>query len=452
MNKLAIYTCITGGYDILYSHTIRCRDVDYFCFTDTAVSNNDWKIIDINQFCTGSDKQLISRYIKWNPHIFFSNYQYSIYIDPIVDIKSTIFFQRISDLINQDIKISLALHPNRKNIYEEAKACMKFKKDKDENINKYLSIIKDSYIDDGKLYFGAMIFRQHNDQTVKIFDTEMWKSVNTYTKRDQLLMPWVRQKTSINIVDFNNGWKAPIAILGIRGAFWYIHHGEYNRSEIEYNLLTSCYEENKRIKDNKDKIDLNIKLQNISNLLINWTFIPITKLISGCEFYTKIFDMIFTTSYGFIIELGANLYTIILSRLFFKNRIEYRFVSVCDDKNTKEKILSYLNCDKVANNCKLIDNDRYKTIELITSLFNANINKKNNHKHTDILIIVSKNFEHLDYTCQELYKKLIGDKQISSIDIAVNNTHENISQLITPSLLNHSVENNGDMAIIKIKK
>ena len=86
--KGVIYTAIIGKYDKLPQHIIyNTKDFDYICFTTTDNINDisfPWKVFNVSDLLgiiDTKDKTKIARWFKTHPHMFFRNYQYSIWID-----------------------------------------------------------------------------------------------------------------------------------------------------------------------------------------------------------------------------------------------------------------------------------------------------------------------------------------------------------------------------------
>ena len=59
MEKICVYTCITGNYDNLKDVLVKEDNVDYICFTDNKyLSSSTWKIMYIE------DKTLTAHYLS----------------------------------------------------------------------------------------------------------------------------------------------------------------------------------------------------------------------------------------------------------------------------------------------------------------------------------------------------------------------------------------------------
>ena len=76
MEKICVYTCITGNYDDLKEVKIKEDNIDYICFTNNKeLTSNSWKIIYIED--NSLDNHYLSRKIKMLGHPYIDeNYDY----------------------------------------------------------------------------------------------------------------------------------------------------------------------------------------------------------------------------------------------------------------------------------------------------------------------------------------------------------------------------------------
>ena len=114
-----------GKYDII--HPIKKEEgYDYFLFTDQHLddkTNNIWQILKIDEkivFPNISDikkKIKTQRFYKTHPHLFFKDYDLSIYIDATFKIKG-----RLDDLLLRILtpnkSIYIPEHPVRNTIFK----------------------------------------------------------------------------------------------------------------------------------------------------------------------------------------------------------------------------------------------------------------------------------------------------------------------------------------------
>lgn len=195
--KIVIYTSIIGNYDELknltyYDH----HKYDYVCFTDSSEiinsKNKDWIIFDISliKLKLNIDDTKVARYFKTHPHLFFENYEKSIWIDGNIDI-----IKNIDDhvnLLNDDNYILCYDHPYRNCIYQEVNACLKLKKDSIENIkNTENFLINENYPRNNGLIQSNILVRNHNNNECIFLMENWWEMIKKYSKRDQLSFNYI---------------------------------------------------------------------------------------------------------------------------------------------------------------------------------------------------------------------------------------------------------------------
>jgi GT2 family glycosyltransferase len=199
--KYVIYTCISGDYDSLKNLSfIDTEHFDYVCFTNSnkikTLDVYPWKIIDVSNFDIGIIKNdadyvtKFARFFKTHPHLFFENYEKSIWIDGNINVlgEANDFIK----LLNNDNFILVPIHPIRNNIYEELKACRSLGKETSENLNKVNRfLINENFPSDTKLVQTGIILRNHNDKKCIFFMNKWWDMIKDYSKRDQLSFNYV---------------------------------------------------------------------------------------------------------------------------------------------------------------------------------------------------------------------------------------------------------------------
>lgn len=186
--RIAVYTALFGRYDCLPEPIIDPVNVDYYVITDLEIPNNSrWKKIDPMSYMDGNLKMSNvekNRYFKMMPHICFSSYDYSIYVDANVLITSD-----ISPLIKtlDCFPIAMFLHKNRDCVYEEARACIDKGKGLKEELEKHIKLLKEHGV---PRHFGLLeatvIVRKHHDNLCKHLMEYWWNEFQNASKRDQL--------------------------------------------------------------------------------------------------------------------------------------------------------------------------------------------------------------------------------------------------------------------------
>lgn len=199
--KYVIYTCISGNYDKLCNlSNVNLNDFDYICFTNSdqilEQESNVWKVINVKNFNIGIDKDdkdyfvKFARFFKTHPHLFFENYEKSIWIDGNVNIiGDTIEFIK---LFNKDEYIFIPTHPIRKCIYDEIKAVEAARYETKENlniVNKFL--LNENYPKDNNLVQSGIILRDHLNKDCMFLMEKWWEMIKNYSKRDQLSFNYI---------------------------------------------------------------------------------------------------------------------------------------------------------------------------------------------------------------------------------------------------------------------
>lgn len=206
MKKICAYTCITGDYDDLNEIENKEKNVDYLCFTNNKkLKSNTWKIIYIED--EKLDNQRLSRKIKMLSHPYIKdNYDISVWMDA-----SVVFKKSIIDFVNKYLKnnsFAAFKHHSRNCIYEEAKACYKYKKETKENVLKHIDFLeKENYPHNNGLYEMTVFIKKHNDPKVQETMQLWFDTICKHSKRDQLSFMYCVWKTGIKIDNINlNVW------------------------------------------------------------------------------------------------------------------------------------------------------------------------------------------------------------------------------------------------------
>lgn len=208
--KSVLYTCITNDYDdieAIKTYKYINNDWDYVCFTDNQEHINQgqigiWEIRPL-QFCELDDTRN-NRWHKLNPHLLFTEYEESIYIDPNINIITDRIFKIIQE---KNQSFILPKHFKNECIFKEYRDVLKNNLDNADLINAELKLIKKDGMP--KNYgFGEnnILYRKHNLPEIIKIDSEWWEMVKNYAKRDQLSLAYLLWKNGINIkeITFKN--------------------------------------------------------------------------------------------------------------------------------------------------------------------------------------------------------------------------------------------------------
>lgn len=202
--NIAVYTCVVGDYDNLKEPLSISSECDYFVISDRKpVHKTVFQYVDINKCVPNSieDNTRKNRYCKINAHKIFPNYRYSIYFDGNIQLNDSIV-----ELIKQlPVTRTTAFCPNFwKSIYREMMSVLQNKRDEKELVMKqaekyWLEGMPEDY---GSVMCGIMI-REHNNPKCKKIMEQWWQQLESFSRRDQISLPYVLWKNGYTIDDVN---------------------------------------------------------------------------------------------------------------------------------------------------------------------------------------------------------------------------------------------------------
>lgn len=190
MEKTIIYTCITGGYDVLQQPAVTAEDFEFICFVPKGSKKSEkegvWKIEELPLEMKSA--HILSRYPKLNPHeVLPSTAQYSLWMDGNIRIKDSSLFDICRTLRERKVQYAGIKHPFSDCAYEEARKCLKDRRDSLCSLAKTVKFLKRSGLPaHAGLMENCIIFRSHNDPAVMEFDCRWWDCLQKYSRRDQL--------------------------------------------------------------------------------------------------------------------------------------------------------------------------------------------------------------------------------------------------------------------------
>lgn len=173
--RIVVYTAVAGGYDHLSPPGLTIPNVDFVVFRDDSIEVPGWTARPFNYY--DKDPTRMARFVKLNPHVYFSEYDISIWIDANITVIGDItqFIDRLSD----DDTIGIFLHPLRNCIYVEGRECIKRSKDAVDAIEIQLEKYRaQGYPENNGLWETNVVVRRHNDPRCKLLMREWWKEID----------------------------------------------------------------------------------------------------------------------------------------------------------------------------------------------------------------------------------------------------------------------------------
>lgn len=198
MNKKVIYTAIFGNYDDLIEPLHKEANVDYICFTDNLdIKSKKWTVRYVDNYSNESYNMLNRRY-KFFPNKFLPEYEQSLYIDGNIQLVNDDYAKLFDEALKCN-DIAIPIHAERNCIYDEANACLKFKKGEPEKIEKQMRFYKSvGYPENNGLLENNIIFRRHNDVNIVALMSEWFEILTIHSSRDQLSLCYLLWKNNIN--------------------------------------------------------------------------------------------------------------------------------------------------------------------------------------------------------------------------------------------------------------
>lgn len=179
-----LYTCITGNYDSLIPIK-KQAGWRYIAFTDnTKLQSDIWELRNIPR------EPKIFRKVKLMPHEFLPEHHFSIWTDGNIELLWNL------DTLIADKTFCTMRHPDRNNIFDEAQACIRLKKDNEQIIRQQINhYLKSGYRGRGLIGSGVII--RKNTSENKNFNIAWWEEVLKWSVRDQLSFNFVADKLKL---------------------------------------------------------------------------------------------------------------------------------------------------------------------------------------------------------------------------------------------------------------
>lgn len=197
--RLAVYTCITNGYDELLPPQVTPPGVDYYCFTDDAdVVVAPWTYRDVGALRLGAAEQ--NRYLKMHPHKYFPHYDASVYVDGNIRIVGDL--RALAEEALRHADIAMYRHPVRNCLYDEAAACVLIGLDWVPKVRRQMRRYeREGYPRRHGLNEANIIVRRHNQSHIAKAMELWWQEYSAGARRDQLALNYVLWKSGVHLHD-----------------------------------------------------------------------------------------------------------------------------------------------------------------------------------------------------------------------------------------------------------
>jgi GT2 family glycosyltransferase len=194
--RVVVYTAVAGAYDVLEPPAVRPPNCDFIAFSDQPMMAEGWQVRPINYL--HADTTRAARFTKLHPHIYFPDYEYSIWIDGNIGVRGDV--REFISALNDETPVGIFQHPLRRCIYVEGEECIKRKKDHPDIINKHLARYRaEGFPRNAGLWETNVVVRRHNDPNCTALMDAWWREMEIGSRRDQLSLPVVAHRLGVKI-------------------------------------------------------------------------------------------------------------------------------------------------------------------------------------------------------------------------------------------------------------
>jgi hypothetical protein len=190
MTRIALYTCVTGGYDHVLPPASTDPRISYHAWSDRPDTlPAPWQAHLAN--IPGLDAKDTNRYIKMHPHLLpeLADVDVSIYIDGSIHVIGDVH-GLVTQCLDQAAEMFIYDHPFRRCAYDEAAACAGFGHAHLLTLKRQFERYRASgFPRQAGLYECNVLIRRHSPTVARTMDL-WWNEYRQFAKRDQLSITW----------------------------------------------------------------------------------------------------------------------------------------------------------------------------------------------------------------------------------------------------------------------
>ncbi len=187
-DKIVIYTAIQGDYDDLKDPLFIDPNITYVCFTDNKnVKSDIWNIKYIDE---SVDSALSIRKYKVLPHLYFKEFETSVWVDGNLLIQKDI--RKFIKKYGRGSDFLCFPHDQRRCIYDEGAEVIRLRRAPKSAVIQQMAYYLQNYYpeNNGLLWCGFMVRNHNNSKLIKVME-EWWEQINRFSKRDQISLPYI---------------------------------------------------------------------------------------------------------------------------------------------------------------------------------------------------------------------------------------------------------------------
>jgi len=184
----------------------RIENWDYILFTNLDIVSDSWTVRKIEL----PDPNFIisAKMIKWLSHEYLSEYDIVYWMDAYCMFNNNekeILEKTVLRLEKASLPLFIKKHPSRDCIYDEADACLGFKKIDKDTHEKVIKFLDDHRVSRNYgLYETNSMLKMNHDKMVIQIGKELIKVLKNLTYRDQLILTYILFKNNIKSLETLN--------------------------------------------------------------------------------------------------------------------------------------------------------------------------------------------------------------------------------------------------------
>lgn len=204
VEKVKVYTAITGGKNTLLQPLHPDKEVDYICFADSQQQDPGvWQIHTIpdsiiSRFTSdlgNVDHTRVAKFFKLQPHTIpqLADADATLWVDGSIKLKMKNISRFMKDMfLGQEKDFVVFANPERKSVAEEVEYCIRNEKDDADILLRQLtSYLGNSFPDSRGLINGSCILRKTKKAEIIRFNDIWWQDILSFSKRDEISFPYL---------------------------------------------------------------------------------------------------------------------------------------------------------------------------------------------------------------------------------------------------------------------
>lgn len=213
--KIVLYACTDLAYDQIFSPVVATPGVEHVLFADRRPRFvRGWQWRPKPPQVAGLGSAMANRYVKFFPHEIFPDADVSIYVDANTLILSDLR-PLIAEFLDSGADLGLFIHKQRHDVFEELEFCRSVGKISAEDYATGQRQLA-HYAAEGlprvhRLTENGILLRRHGAPDLAEAMALWWRQLETFTRRDQLSLPYVLLKSGVKtkIFDWNYKFENP---------------------------------------------------------------------------------------------------------------------------------------------------------------------------------------------------------------------------------------------------